>query len=346
MITSVHVLNFRNYEELRENLYPGVNAVIGSNGKGKTNLLEALFFMLKKRSFRTNDAGEMVRKGEKIAVVEGRLYLGREIRVRMAIEENGSVTPGQYSEEIETVAFQPDDIWMIKGGPEERRRALDEVISGVSRSYRGTTREYQRVVRQRNEALKGARKGKNKGAARSWNPLLIEKGTAIVSERKKMLARLQEEMGRQSGKWGKGELEIKYYTNLSAADGASPEERLMRMEEAEIRRGTTLIGPHRDELVLLLGGRKLRRECSQGEQKLATIMWRLAQARMLAQDTGKEVVLLMDDCLSELDAANRALVLEEMSEWPQVVFTHTEEAGIPRDCARIFLDREEGEEGG
>ncbi len=341
MINCVRLYNFRNYAGLIQNFEPGLNAVIGSNGRGKTNLLEALFFMLEKRSFRGADAGEIVRKGERQAKVEGTVGERGESQASIIIGVEEGVRAEKTAQDQRAVCFQPDDIWMIKGGPEERRRGLDEVIVGVKRGYRETLREYQRVLKQRNEAVKEIRRGsRGREAMRIWNPLLVDKGMEVVRERRKMLSRMQKEMALLSERWGKGGLEAKYYSSFGEGDEASAREKMKRMEESEIRRGTTLMGPHRDEVLVFLGGRNLRRECSQGEQKLAVIMWKLAQAEIIRNETGREVVLLMDDCLSELDAENRSVLLTELERWPQVILTATDAGEELKRCARIYLDGE------
>jgi DNA replication and repair protein RecF len=322
---------------------PGINAVIGDNGQGKTNLLEALFFLLTERPARTNDISELIEHGEEEARVEGTFNVGREIVKRIVIDRDGRVRKRGETEEIGTALFQPDDIWMVKGGPEARRRNLDAATMEIKKGYRDILREYQRALKQRNEAIRAVRKGMGgRETLRNWNPLLYRYGSAIVKERTKTAKGLESEMKRLAEKWEKGNLNVKYYTSMGDAvdNEIKTMEKIEKMEEAEIRRGTSLMGPHRDELLIHLDGKNVRRECSQGEQKLVTIMWRLAQARRLREQTGKRVLLLMDDCLSELDEENRAHLMGELGEWEQAMITSTDDMPEFEGANKVLLRSE------
>ena len=337
--------DFRNYERIKVEFETGINVVIGKNGCGKTNLLEAVFLLLQGRSMRTSDVREMVRNGEEKAAVNGAFEADGEVKTRIVIEREGSLSGRKEVRDLRAVSFQPEDIWMVKGGPDARRKYLDEVIIELKKGYRETIREYQRVLRQRNEAIKAVRKGaKGREFIRNWNPLLYEKGSTVVEERKKAARGLQQGMSELSKRWKKGEIELKYYTSMG--DGAGDKEKvkakMAKMEDTEIRRGITLIGPHRDELLFVFAGKNVRRQCSQGEQKLITIMWRLAQAKSMENEAGKGILLLMDDCLSELDKENRWLLLDEMREWEQVVVTTTDDTKELDGTTRIWLEREAG----
>jgi DNA replication and repair protein RecF len=332
--------DFRNYHYALIELEPGINVVIGDNGRGKTNLLEALFFLLQGKTMRTNDISELIKRGEEEAVVEGVFNIGGEIKSRVVIKRGEGVQVKRRIEEVQAVFFQPDDIWMVKGGPEARRKYIDEATLEIKRGYKDILREYQRVLKQRNEAIRAVRKGvKNRGYMRNWNPLLCKHGSQVVFERAQTIKSLEAEMERLGNKWGKEKVELKYYTSMgdSVGDEKKTLEKIERMEEAEIRRGISLIGPHRDELLFLLGGRNARRECSQGEQKLLAVMWSMAQARMMEEKTDKKLLLLMDDCLSELDEENRSLLMREFGEWEQVVVTATDDMPEFKGHHKVFL---------
>ena len=151
---------------------------------------------------------------------------------------------------------------------------------------------------------------------------------------------IEKHMSEIGRRWVNREIALRYYTTMGEEDGENNgiQRKMERIEDAEIKRGITLIGPHRDEILFLLGKRNVRKECSQGEQKLITIMWRLAQGR-LSQISGDEPVMLMDDCLSELDTENRASVMKELKKWGQVLITTTEDYGEFGDVIKINLDR-------
>ena len=346
VIKSIRLSNFRNYDQREFFFEDGINVVVGGNGRGKTNLLEALYFMLSGSSMRTADAKEMVRKGEENALVRGTINqtpTGDPVNVKLTrvISSQGGVKDRGTKEYLTAVSFQPDDIWMLKGGPEIRRRYLDEVVSCCKKGYRETLREYQRVLKQRNEALKEARKkGGYAGYVKSWDTLLLRAGAEIVKERAEYVHEMQAEMADIGKRWEIGELGLRYYTTMGSLplneDALS--ERLEKIREAEIRRGSTLMGPHRDEMVINLGGRSARRECFQGEQKLVAILWRLAQGSLVIRKTGRRVLLLMDDCLSELDGVNRRKVIGEIAKWEQAVLTTTDGMDELEGLKTIFLE--------
>ncbi len=332
--------DFRNYHSSVTRFDPGINVVIGDNGRGKTNLLEALFFLVQGRSMRTSDLRELVKSGEEEAIIDGVFEAGREIKSRISIDKEGRVKGRKRMEGLQAHSFQPDDIWMIKGGPESRRRYLDEATLEIKRGYRETLREYQRVLKQRNEAIKAVRRGsKGRETIRNWNLLIYRHGGSIVMERIQTAKRMQEEMNTLAGGWGKGEIELQYYTSMGEEieDEKKTLEKIEKMEEAEIRRGLSLTGPQRDELLIKMAGKNTRRECSQGEQKIVAIMWRIAEAETIRSRTGRKVILLMDDCLSELDAENRKNLMDELRRWEQVVVTATDDAPEFDNCRKIVL---------
>ena len=241
------------------------------------------------------------------------------------------------------VCFQPDDIWMVKGGPEVRRKYLDEVVMAIKRGYKETLKEYGRVLRQRNEAIKAVRKGlRGREYIRSWNPLLIDTGREVMAERREVMDKMKKGMASTGREWGMPELDIKYYSTMGDDDDGQEKiiKKMERLEDAEIRRGSSLTGPHRDEILFFLGEKNVRRQRSQGEQKLTTILWRITQARLLEGECGKEVLPLMDDCLSELDAENRRAVLGELRGWKQAIVTSTDDLPELEGTNRVWLEFE------
>ncbi|MDI6830751.1 MAG: DNA replication and repair protein RecF [Actinomycetota bacterium] len=344
MIEGIEIAGFRNYELAEFVFREGINAIIGNNGRGKTNLLEALYFSLQGKPMRGSDVKEMVKRGADSARLRirarGAVYMEKGLEIKGGGERRESGSLEGYG----AVSFQPDDLWMIKGGPEARRRQLDEALSEIKKGYRVTLREYHRVLRQRNEAIRAAKKGLgDRELLRSWSPLLLRWGTAVVRERAEGLGELGAEMARMADSWGMGEIKLRYYSNMW--EGIDEPEKLTkkveRLENTEIGRGMTLIGPHRDEIVFEMGGRNARRECSQGEQKLIALMWKIALARTIKNRSGREIILLVDDALSELDRENRRLVVEELKEWRQVFLTHTEDIEELAGAEKIFLDHPE-----
>jgi len=339
VIKRIKLIDFRNYADDEKEFNKGLNVIIGDNGRGKTNLLEAVYFLLQGRSMRTSDVKEMIRKGREEALVKGVLDVEGEKEEAAALNREEGVIRHRTVDYIDAVFFQPDDIWMIKKGPEGRRAALDEIIKTVKRGYGATLREYQRVLRQRNEAIKLVRKGaRGREYMRTWNPLLYRRGREIVEEREKMIGVMEGEMRELAERWGIKEVSIRYYCSMERENEEKTAKRIRRLEEAEIRRGMTLIGPHRDEILIAAGGRNARRECSQGEQKILVITWKLAQAKVVSEKRGNPILLLMDDCLSELDERNRKRTMKELEGWEQVLVTVTEDSEEFDGCWKVILN--------
>lgn len=324
LLFRLRLSNFRNYGEYEALFSPGLNLVIGRNGIGKTNLLEAVFVLVEGKSFRAAGTKEMIRHGEREAVVEGEFDGENRKRVKVVLAREGE-TARREPPGIGAVSFVPEDIFLVKGNPEWRRRFVDDLIRSLKPAYVELLREYANILRQRNESLRMFKKGMlGRSGIRSWNLLLVRKGMEIVGERKEALNLLERGLNREMGEWGMGRVEIRYYSSLAGMDEGGNLAVLERMEEAELRRGVTLVGPHRDEMVFLLEGRNLRREGSQGEQKMFSLAAKVTQAGIIRELKGEKTILLMDDCFSELDEVNRGRITETLRGQEQVIATSAE----------------------
>lgn len=325
MLAGVKIKNFRNHKDLEVYFGPGLNLIVGENGVGKTNLLEAVFYLVEGRSIKGADMQEMIRSGEEIGWVEGCLTGEVEERGKVVLRR-GENTLKKRLKTAGAVAFVPDDIFLVKGNPEWRRRFVDETIKAVKASYGELIKGYNRTLKQRNHALRMVRKETWRADdIRNWNLLLVRQGMEIVRERRAVLYLMSSMLEEETKDWGMGEVEVKYYSSFSVESEEDNLEKLERMEEAEIRKGMTLSGPHRDEVVFYLGGRNLRREGSQGEQKMFCLACRMVQARIIEERTPKKVLLLFDDCFSELDSGNRERLAVNLKRREQVLVTSTEE---------------------
>jgi len=329
LIRRIRLKNFRNYDEITCGFEPGINLVVGENGLGKTNLIEAVYILARGRSMRTSETGDLIRKGEKEALIEG--WMGEEGRDKAGIvlvegEESRKSGHGKLT----AVAFLPDDSQMVRGNPEMRRKYTDDVIRDIKPGYQEVMREYARGLRQRNEAIKRVRRGNaEREEIHYWDELLVSRGMEVVGERKEILRRMEEELNRLGEFWEMKNIEIKYYTNLETGEGARTRnlEKMRMVEEADLRRGATLVGAHRDEMIFRMGGKDLRREGSHGEQKILSLMWRLAHAEIVGMERKERPVILLDDCFSELDERNRRALCRAVEGWGQVIMTATEEVG-------------------
>jgi len=323
LIEKVELRNFRNYGFARIELHKGINSLVGRNGLGKTNFLEAVHLVCEEKALRAVRPEELVKWGEEEGEVKGFFRDGNQTFHRRILLRKKEVVVRRdaSARSPRVVALLPDNISFVKGGPEERRREMDSAISRLKAGYARDLHDYARVVRHRNELLRGIRAGsESRETLAHWNSLLISLGRRIVEDRKSLLKEVKEIMGRILEELGRGDLEIRYYSSIRQANEGDVEGFLKRMEAAEIRRGQTLVGPHRDEVIFLLEGRSVRRECSQGEQKLVMLAWKLSIEEMM-RSRGMKVILLLDDCLSELDDVHAEKVLQVLEGREQVIIT-------------------------
>jgi DNA replication and repair protein RecF len=331
--------NHRNYAQLDLTPGPGVNVFIGPNGQGKTNLLEAVAMLALSSSPRARRELELVGPLGPGSRIEAEVETGgsrRELvialevegqRTRRAIEVDGARRraydlPGHFR----VTLFWPDDLGLVKGGPDVRRRFLNQMLVQVEPGYARALAGLRRVLEQRNSLLKRMASGEGgPDMLDPWNQELVKVGGEIVAARAKAVFELEPEAARAHARIAAGErLEIHYEgppENLAEAVNNSLAE--------DIRRGTTSIGPHRDDLRILLDGQEARSYASQGQQRTAVVSLKLAEAAILEQRAGERPVLLLDDVLSELDGARRAALLAEVAAGGQVIVTSVEAGPFP-----------------
>lgn len=333
--------NHRNYSQLDLAPGPGVNVFIGPNGQGKTNLLEAVAMLALSSSPRARRESELVGPvgpGSRIEAEVETAGLTRQIditldvegeRTRRTIEVDGSRRrafdlPGHFR----VTLFWPDDLGLVKSGPELRRRFLNQMLVQIEPGYARALAGLRRVLEQRNSLLKRMASGEGgDDMLEAWNEELVRVGSQIVDARAKATAALEPEAARCHGQIAGGErLEIRY---------AGPPENLAQAVHnslaEDLRRGSTSVGPHRDDLHVLLDGQDARSYASQGQQRTAVVSLKLAEAALVENRTGERPVLLLDDVLSELDSDRRAALLGEVGAGGQVVITSVEAGPFPAD---------------
>ena len=321
-----------------------MNVFIGANGQGKTNLLEAVAMLALSSSPRARREQELVGPvgpGSRIeAQVETdgsmrELSISLDVegsRTRRTIEIDGARRrafdlPGHFR----VVLFWPDDLGLVKGGPDLRRRFLNQMLVQVQPGYARALAGLRRILEQRNSLLKRIATGEAGPAGEdmleAWNQELVQVAREIVDARARAVAELEPEAARCHGQIAAGErLEISYIgppENLAEAVNNSLAE--------DLRRGSTSVGPHRDDLGILLDGQEARSYASQGQQRTAVVSLKLAEAAMIEKRARERPVLLLDDVLSELDGERRAALLDKVSAGGQVILTSVEAGPFPPD---------------
>ena len=351
-LRSVSIRDFRNLGRLDLAFPPDGIAVIGDNGQGKTNLLEAIYYLQLLRSMRgarDNDLAAFgaagfhvaadVAGGERREIGVG--YERQTKRKRVLLDGSEPTKLSEALGALPSVVVAPSDVQLVAGGPAERRRFLDVVLSLSSRRYLSALQRYRGALLRRNAALRElARTGRNPGAVDVWEPALAEYGAVLWTDRAAWVAASAPEFTRLCTAIGEsGDARMRYVASLG--EECAPDEQLRRALAAQrptdIRRGLTHAGPHRDDLELTLGGRELRLFGSGGQQRTAAIALRMLEAATLRARFGAEPLLLLDDPFAELDArrSSRILGLLRDAGLGQTVLAVPRSSDIPPELTRL-----------
>lgn len=347
VVESVSVLGFRNLASFQVALGPGVNLLWGTNGAGKTNLLEATYMALVGRSCRTRDDRETIAFGESLSRTEAVVADERHRSTflcsisradgRRHLIDGTSTTPQSAERRPPVAVFMPDRLALIKGPPANRRNHLDGFWTALWPSRADTRRRYSRALAQRNALLGRIRAG---GASAvtldSWDAELATAGVELISHRAEATDRLAPAFEAAAAALGLADdASIAYRPRSEAADAGTLAAELAERRDGDITRGYTGHGPHHDELSIDRGGRSLRRYGSQGQQRAALLALLFAERGVLIADGRPPPLMLLDDVTSELDAEHRALLVEHLAAGDgQAIITATEPDHLPAAAVR------------
>ena len=319
----IELKNFRNYKDQKVEFDPKLNLILGDNAQGKTNLLESLFIMGLGKSFKTNNDKEMIAFGEKIArakcVVGEKGEPDTEIEIAYSTEGKLIKVNGvkllrnvDLLENIYVVIFSPEDLKIVKDGPDLRRRFLDRELCQIKPVYYSDLGNYKKVLKQRNTLLRD--QNDDIYLFDVFDEALSDYGVRIVEERKKFIERLHGicKQIHSDISSGKEELEIRYET--ATEDKLQFKTKLRDSFKNDILRGYTGFGPHKDFLSIKVNGKDIRVYGSQGQQRTAALSLKLAEIELIKQETGHNAVLLLDDVLSELDTNRQRYLIETMKD--------------------------------
>jgi DNA replication and repair protein RecF len=331
--------DYRSYGALELAFPPGLTAVLGPNGQGKTNLLEAVAWLATMSSFRGAPTEALVRRGADRAIVRAEIFDGeRPTRVEAELNANGRnrvLVNGSKPQRardllghLRVTVFTPDDLTLVKGGPAERRRLLDDALVALHVRHDRARTDYERVLRHRNALLKQVGGRLDAEAATTldvWDQKLTDAGERLGAARAALVEDLTPVLQ-------DAYVTLAPATALVRATYLAPWREgglaaaLHDARREELRRGQTLVGPHRDDLGLEIDGLPARTHRSQGEQRSLALALRLAIHRHVEQSTGSTPVLLLDDVFSELDEARSAALLGSL---PAVQTLLTSASGLP-----------------
>lgn len=337
---SLHVCDWRSFEEFELELDPAVTVLVGRNAVGKTNLVEALQFLTAGQSFRRPATAELVREGARGAsadlLLEGE---GRRVETGLRCEEgrrsfvrNGKkTTAAGVRGVVPSVLFCPDHLDMVKRSARVRRQALDDFGVQLSDRYANLAAAYARTVEQRNNLLKDL--SCSPLLLETWDDALVNAGCALLAHRSALLARIRDRLKEVYTQVAPQErADVGYMASIGLdeerlsdreATAAAFRAALHDAAEDERRRGITLVGPHRDEISFTIDGRAARAFASQGQQRSLVLAWKIAEVEVTADILGRHPLLLLDDVMSELDARRRAAIMGFIQGEIQTVITTT-----------------------
>ena len=339
-IDRVELSDFRNYRTLSLTPSPQLNVLVGLNAQGKTNLLEGLGVLLVGRSFRGAGAADMLAWGASAAAVDGKIRRGetaRAIRRRIVARDCGRwAVVGEGCVWTRAIGFGWPDLAILNDGPQARRNFIDGFAGKLYAAHLSGLGRYRQIVARRNRLLQsGLSERALRNALAPWNEQLARVGLELVGRRREAVAALEDESRELYPTLaGTGDVRLRYGASPGGGEGLP--EFLAALDGRfgdEVRRGQTLVGPHRDDLLIEVDGRDLRLYGSRGQQRLMALTLRLAEAGPVARAVGSAPVLLLDDALSELDPEVQARVLAHVARTGQVFLT-TADTSIP-DVARV-----------
>lgn len=336
-LINLELKNFRNYQAVDISFSKGINFLIGDNAQGKTNIVEAIYYLATGRPFRMGRDITVLNERADFFIVKGIVELNKrklEVEIKYNKEKNHKLITinqirqnkfGDIFGNFNAVLFSPEDLSLIKGGPNERRKFLDIDISQVSPLYYSLLSEYSKILLQRNNLLKQIKEGKcDNQLLEVFNIQLIDVATKIINKRLftlRKLAPLARLIHRKITN-GLENLEISYISDEEEINLNFSQEKIIDLlnfqlknkQILEKKRGTTLIGPHRDDIKIKLNKSDIRLYGSQGQQRTATLSLKLAELEFFKAERGEYPVLLLDDVMSELDNNRRSFLLKAIKE--------------------------------
>lgn len=345
LIYRIRGVNFRNYASFDVTFSEGFNILVGMNAQGKSGILEAVYMLATSKSHRTSRDMDMIRLGEPFARVVGdikrtarndcvlEMILSRSEKKSVKVDGVRHERIADIIGQLNAVVFSNSDIDMIKGEPSLRRRFLNLEISQTAPKYAYSLARYKRVLDQRNNLLKEIKFGSGRGnGLDEWELQLAQYGAEIIIRRSAFVEYLaQSAASIYAGLTAESEeLGVKYKSNLQyestedyAGVAQSFKEALAARRDSDIQRGTTTVGPHRDDILLSVNKMPVREFGSQGQQRTAAIALKLAEIGLLERETGENPVVLLDDVMAELDSERRKRILDLTMGRCQTIVTAT-----------------------
>ena len=347
-IRSIELKDFRNYESLHLQFNKSVNLILGKNAQGKTNLLEGIYVTSVGKSFRTNKDSELIRFGCDFASVNIEavkddmdcnieIIYSKDQKKYAKIEGIKLKKTSELLKNVFIVIFSPEDLKIVKDEPEKRRKFIDRELCQIKPAYYDNLSNYKKILIQRNAYLKEF--NINRSMLDVWDRQLSKYGAAVMHMRKNFIKDLSLTAGQIHSKItnGKEKVEIKYAPNVEFFANSKEQEekfyeKIKESYDVDIRQRTTTKGPHKDDFELFIDGINVRSFGSQGQQRTCALSLKLAEIKIIEEETGYKPILLLDDVMSELDIERQEYLVKSLS-GVQLFITTTE---IPEILTRKF----------
>lgn len=326
-LKNIRLKNFRNYHDLQLDLNESRNVIIGENAQGKTNLIEAIYLCAFSRSFRTRNSADLVMIGKDSASVsasvvseeiEKNITISINSKGKKMIKKDGKVLhrTAELLNNLVVVIFSPEDLRIVKDGPDKRRDFIDREMSQLSPSYYSMLRDYSRVLKEKNTVLKEGQDGDNFDMLDIYDLQLAKYGSMIIKSRRKFIERLSQQAGEIHGNisGGNEKMQIRYNPN---ADEEILQDAIFAQRSKDLVLGYSTAGPHRDDMSFYINGINAKNFGSQGQQRTIALSMKLAEIKIAREVLGENPVLLLDDVLSELDVERQRFLFSQIDDVQQ-----------------------------
>ena len=346
MIKTLELVNFRNHERLKLNFNKPFVYIYGENGTGKTSILEAIHYLSTTKSFRTSEDKELVKLGEPFS----KISLRNEINAfevvlsktgkRVFVDNLEKRKISEYIGGFNAVVFALEDLELVKGTPSDRRQFMDLEFSRIDKEYLGLLNEYKKILKQRNSLLKKIHVSEDLTMLNILGESLYEVGIKIIKKRAEYLSDLNKRLIDVYKEFSDHKIELKYLPNVSESEFY---DWVTKKQEIDIMYQTTSAGIHKDDFILKLNGNDSRGYGSNGEQRLIVISLKMALLSKIQEIKNKEIVLLLDDVLSELDGLKQELILSKIPRDNMIIITSASPCKIAENIEIIMLKNGMGE---
>ncbi len=340
-LKNIYISNFRNYDVLNLTFSPSINIIYGNNAQGKTNLLEAIYVLGMTKSHRSSIDNTLIKMNEKVSYIKGVLMIEedqKQLEIGLSkskkllkLNQSEIKKISDYISHMNIIIFYPEDLDLIKGGPSIRRRYINVELSQLYSTYLDVLNDYNKLLKMRNDCLKQNIKTGyiDDSYIQILDQYFIEKASLLYQMRKKFIDKINHyitEIFKDIS--GLDNFILNYHTNIDLNSDISYKDQLVtklsKHKEVERKIGSTMVGPHKDDIQFLLDGKDLKFYGSQGQQRLAVLALKLAEIKLF-QDYKKDTpILLLDDVFSELDFIKRNNLLKHIGKNAQTIITTTE----------------------